>query len=370
MDAEAKISNKNPSKTSYSLPLRLLHKVWHFFATSPFFWGQQQNHIGLSIGHKNVIAVELDKQDEVPKIVRFSIREVLTDTENYLPELLKEMFRTDSLSTNFVAASLSGKSVIVRFVKFLKMHKKDLRSALEYEAEKYIPFDLEQVFMDFAILEQDENSKHLDIALVVAKRECVTDLLRVCKEAELVLKAIDIDSLACFNTFVFSYPEESKKTCALINIGAKVTNLLICTGGQPSFCRDVFFGGEDVSAGLSKKMNITYEDADKVKYDFNNRADEEKKVYFRELISYLLTEIKLSIDYFIKQNQGGQIEKIYITGGTSEIDYLLQVFEDVLGVRTERMDPLRNIMIDDSIDNQLVNKYLASLAVPIGLALR
>jgi len=354
---------KNPKKT--------VHKMYNFLKKSTFFWGPQQNDVGVSIGHQNIIAVELDKMQEVPRITRLAVHEITKDNAD-ISEILKEIFQNSGFSNNYINTSLSGKSVIVRFIKFPKMNKKELRSALEFEAEKYIPFDITDVYLDFDILNSDTTKKYLDIALVAAKKDAVNQLLANCKDANLNIKVIDNDSFACFNSFLAAYPEEKMKTTALINIGAKLTNLMIVYQGLPGFSRDLYFGGDDITLGLSKKLQVDISEASKLKYNLKATKNENIKIIVREILNYLMTEIKLSFDYFETQTQKEKrsVETIYIIGGSSQLEGLVELIEETLKIKTVHFEPLRSIIVEDSVDKKLLKQYEASLAVPIGLAIR
>ncbi len=353
-------------------PKNIANKVYDFIKKSSFFWGPQQNDIGVSIGHQNIIAVELDKTQEVPHIKRLAVHEITQESAD-ISEILRQMFHDAGFSNNCINTSLSGKSVIVRFIKFPKMNKKELRSALAFEAEKYIPFDINDVYLDFDILDSDTASKkYLDIALVAAKKDAVHQLLSNCKDANLSIKVIDNDSFACFNSFLAAYPEEKMKTTALINIGAKLTNLMIVYQGLPAFSRDLYFGGDDITLGLSKKLQVDIKEATKLKYNLKTTKNANIKTAISEILHYLMTEIRLSFDYFETQTQKEKrsVEDIYIIGGSSQLEGLVELIEETLKIKTVHFEPLRCIILDDSVDKKLIKQYEASLAVPIGLAIR
>jgi type IV pilus assembly protein PilM len=354
-----------------SSPKGVLQSLWAAFKKSTFIWGPQLNDIGLSVGHRNIVAVEIDKTGDFPRLVKCGVREVSTDNPN-VSALLREMFDTEHFSNSYVNTSISGKSIIIRFIRFPKMQKKELRTSLEFEAEKYIPFAVNQVYMDFDIIGSDDNSKFIDVALVAAKREGVDDVLQMCKNAGLTPRIIDVDSFACMNTFLTAYPEEVGKTVALVNIGAKITNVIVMDKGTPAFSRDVYFGGDDITGSLSKKLHIDLQAAAKIKYNLKKEKDENIALIIREILGYLMTELKLSFDYFENQEQKkkSKIEAVYLIGGTSRLEGIDGILSQGLGTSVQILDPLRCVTVDPSIDQNLLNTYSASLAVPIGLALR
>ena len=350
---------------------RSLSSLWDTIKKSSFIWGPQLNDVGVSIGHRNIIVVEIDNKENIPRLVKFAVREVSSDNPN-ISSILKELFETEGISNSLINTSISGKSIIVRFIRFPKMGKKDLKNSLQYEAEKYIPFDVSQVYLDYDIVGDEENKKFYDIALVAAKREGVDDLLLSCKSADLGVKVIDVDSFACLNTFLCAYPEEVKSTVALVNIGARITNLLIMSQGVPAFSRDVYFGGDDITAGLSKRLHIAITEAAQLKFNLKEIDDSNVKIIIREILAYLITEMKLSFDYFQNQDPKKQqkINKVYLIGGTSRLEGLKDIIQQAIDVPTHFFDPLRCVTIDPALDHNQLNDYSASLAVPIGLALR
>lgn len=347
--------------------------LWNAFKKSSFIWGAKINDIGLSVGHRNIIAIELDKSYEIPRIVGFAVREITSENPN-ISSIIREMFESGDFSNSYVNTSITGKSIITRFIRFPKMTKKELRASLEYEAEKYIPFDVSQVYLDFDVIDADETKKFVEVVLVAAKKEGIDNVLASCNSSGLTVKLIDVDSFACLNTFLTAYPEERKKTVALLNIGAKITNLLIITKGVPAFSRDVYFGGDDITLGLSKKMHIDVSEAARLKYKFKATDDTEVKIIIREILGYLLTEMKLSFDYYQNQNQEQKkkslIESVYLIGGTSRLECIDSLLQDSIEIPVHILDPLRCVAVAENIDHELLNKYCASLAVPIGLALR
>jgi type IV pilus assembly protein PilM len=372
MDLKDQMSQASgPPEQLKKSPGNYLKILWDAFKKSSFIWGPQINDIGLSVGHRNIVALELDKSQEIPRIVRFAVREITSENPN-ISAIIREMFESEGFTNSYVNTSISGKSIIIRFIRFPKMTKKELRTSLEYEAEKYIPFDVSQVYLDFDLIETDEKNKFVEVVLVAAKKEGINDVLTSCKAAGLTVKLIDVDSFACLNTFVTAYPEEKTKTVALLNIGAKITNLLVMSNGVPAFSRDVYFGGDDITLGLSKKMHIDVHAAAQLKYNFKGTDDTDVKLIIREILGYLLTEMKLSFDYYQNQDQKkkAQIEAVYLIGGTSRLEGIDVLLQDSIGVPVTILDPLRCVTVAENIDHELLNNYCASLAVPIGLALR
>ncbi len=358
----------------FFLPLKLSNikdKLVASVRKSSLLWEPQENNIGLSIGHKNVIIVEIDFSADPPVLVNVSVKELTADNPN-ISDVIKEMYEEKNFSSVFVDTSISGKSIIVRFIKMPKMQRKDMANALLFEAEKYIPFDVSQIYLGFDILNADAiNSKMVDVALVAAKKEGVDNIIETANKAGIMLNSIDIDSFACLNTFLFSYPEYSGNIVAIINIGARVTNLLICSKGKPVFSRDIYFGGDDITIGIKKRFAIGEPDALKLKLALEN-ADQDIKSSVKEILSYLLNEISLSFDYYHSQNKDEAlvVESIFLTGGTSSLFGIEKLFFEKFNISVNLLNPLKNISVGPDVDIDELTKVRGSLAVAVGSALR
>lgn len=360
-------SEKADKQTAPAIKTSFFGRIRKYIANSSFLWGQQYNDISVSVGHKNITAIELDKTGDLPVICGFQRKAFESDQP--VSEQLKSIFSGRNFTNRFAITSLCGKSVIVRFVNFPVMPKKDLRSALEFEAEKYIPFDIDNVYMDFAIISEDTKKKSLNVAIVVAKKESINDLVNDFKNADIIIKDINIDSFAAYNTFCYSYPEELENVTALLNIGAKVSSLMVINDGTPAFSRDIYFGGDDLTAALSKKIHLPEVKAEEIKKEISADSDAELKVGYREALNYLLQEVKLSLDYFSKQFDSKKVTKIFMTGGATANTYLSEVVAQVINIPVENIDPLRNVLVSEKIESSLLNAHAASLTVPLGLAL-
>lgn len=331
---------------------------------------QSKPTVGLDIGSSSIKAVELKSVDSELELINF----IVTPFEKDIPrkdlaEAIKKTFAETNFESRKVNTSISGQAVIVRYIQLPRMSEQDLRSAIRFEAEKHIPFKIDEVILDCQILESDSGDNKMRVLLAAAKKKFIEDHIKLLSDAGLEVRLIDVDSLALINAFQANLSPSAKgATCAILNIGASRTNINIVKDGSSYFSRDVMSGGNDLTQAISEKMNIDFSEAERLKCQ-----REEKKGKVSEIIQpaldNLAAEVRLSFDYYESQFEKG-INKLYLSGGSCNLPGLDKFLADSLGVSVESWDPLSVLSINAQIDQAQLTPLRAQLPIAIGLAIR
>lgn len=333
--------------------------------------GKKEFHIGLDIGTRLIKALELSSENAVCKLTKLHFTEITPpatpeNTAKALAELL-EAFKPNTTEVNI---SLSAPSSIVRFINMPRMKEEDLRNSLRFEAEKYIPFNINEVFIDAAILEEDAKEKNqMRVLLAAAKKDVVNSRIEMLKEAGLSVAVIDIDSFACFNAFCncAGSPDESK-SAALLNIGYTQTNVVIARGAQPFFTRDIQIAAIDMAKSISKAFGTEEKESDKFIFE---PGEKEAQVLdaARPVLGNLVDELRLSFGYY--ENQYGKgIDEIYVSGGAAKLPGILIYLEENFGTKPMTWNPFSKFEISPEADAKLLENSGAQFGVSAGLAIR
>jgi len=289
---------------------------------------------------------------------------------------IKEILRHAAFKTKRVITSVSGRSVIVRYVTMAQMPAEDLRQAIKFEADKYIPFEVDEVVMDTQILEDslgDSSSPEMKVLLVAVRKSLVEEHLHLLQEAGLQSSIIDVDAFAIGNAFEMRARAQgglpAEKVVALIDIGANKTNINILKGSISYFTREVYLAGNDFTEAVSRKFNLDTQEAERLKCAPAEQAPEVEEAILPTLDD-LGNEIQLSFDYF--ENQFDRVvEEVYISGGSAQLPGLQRAFEGAFEKSVVFWNPLENLEVrPDRIDVKTLNQYAGQLAVTIGLASR
>ncbi len=274
-----------------------------------------------------------------------------------------------------VRVSVKGQSVIVRFVQFPKMKMEELRSAITYEAENYIPFKLDEVILDFYVLEESVPGANgggdmMNVLLIAVKKEEIYPLIKDFQDAELQVELIDIDTLAAINALEFLYPDEFKTSVALMDLGKEVSSLSVIRDGKPRFIRDISFGGIDIQKRLRRKLGLSLADAEKIIGHLDEISPEALQV-LKEGYETLCTDLKVTLDYYQGQTPDGKpVEKFFLAGGSGNHQLMVETFNAHLGVPVQAIEVLSRVELAPSIDKALLEKNQRLLAVALGLCLR
>jgi type IV pilus assembly protein PilM len=285
-----------------------------------------------------------------------------------LADSLKELIRKAKIKTKDVTVGLAGhSSVIVKRVSLPEMSEEELSESIKFEAEQYIPFDIEDVNLDFQILGPKEEPGQMDVILVAVKKDIVNDFLSVVKEAGLNPVIVDINSFALENIYEVNYEIEPDKNIAIVNIGASTINMNILKGGLSVFIRDSAVGSNIHTEALQREFNITYETAERLKKGepVENVSSEDALSAIELASEEIIGEVKRSREYFNED-----INEVILSGGCALIKDFPKLLADKLGIEVKVMNPFKNIKIPKRFDITYIEEIVPLAAVAAGLALR
>ncbi len=321
---------------------------------------------GLDIGTQSIKCVKLKVNGSGSELVGFDLQESQLDPT----EIIKRIKHTQG--ADLVNISFCGASTIIRYVNFLKMSKVELKGALKFEAQKHIPFSVEEVYLDAEILKDDLPENKMLVLIAAIKKELISQRIKVLENAGLRSSIIDIDSLALVNAFNFNYPKTDLaeyKTICLLNIGSTITNVNILDNGVVRLSRDIHSGGANFTKKLMDIFEVDFNAAEELK--INPPPDKVAKINscVESVLTDLAAEIRTSFDYYESQNTANVV-KIFLSGGASKINGLKEMLATCLGIPVDCWDPFKQIKIADTIDAQELNKFSSQFNVAVGLALR
>jgi type IV pilus assembly protein PilM len=342
--------------------------------------------VGLDIGSSSVKAVEIkskghDKGFElrglgVAPIPSEAIVQGAFLNSSAIVSAIGEAVEVGRIKTKEVAVAVSGHSVIVKKVSLPAMNREELEDQIQWEAEQYIPFDVNEVHLDFQILDTSEDEGQMDVLLVAAKRDLVDDYVQVIQEAGLIPACVDVAAFAVENAYEMNYTTEPDEVVALVNIGAQVVNINVVQNGIPAFTRDIPTGGNQYTEEIQKSLSISFEEAERIKLggsatDQNQEVvPQEVELAIRSVTDTVIGEIARSLDFFTATAAESRINRVLLSGGGAGISGLDASFAERSGLEVELMNPLARMLPSKGFDPDYLSSVGSSLAVCIGLASR
>jgi len=332
--------------------------------------------IGLDIGSRVIKAVELTREGHGFVMTGYGQTEVLSEDQR--PDAILEVLRDNAFHTKRVVTAVYGKSVIVRYLSMMRMPDEDLRNAIRYEADKYIPFDVEDVVLDSQPFREDGSGETADaemrVLLVAVKRALIEDHVSLLSGLGLQPTIIDVDSFAVGNAFELArggalFEEDNNRAIALLDIGANKTNINIFYGGTSYFTREIYLAGDDFTHAIAKRLGLDVESAEHRKREPGDHPEEVMEAVMPSFDD-LANEILLSFDYFENQFDR-EVEEVYLSGGGARMAGIDEALERTLNRPMHRWDPTEGIEVHEgAVDYSVVKNNAGQLAVAIGLASR
>ncbi len=353
------------------------------------FKGKQTGLIAIDISATGVKLLELAKirsgyelksMCTVP-LPRDAIVENTVIDSMAVSQALLDALETAEPSTRTVVMAVSGNAVIIKTIQVPTTTEFDLETIIEFEADKHVPYDIEDVYLDFQILgPTEEDPESMDVVLVACKREIVDDFQLVLSEAGLEAKCVDCAVFALENAaemmglldageVVESFDEDEEGSAvALINVGANLVNVNIIKNGQMAFVRDQFYGGENLTEEIQKEHNLGYQAAEELK---KNSFEEVSPEAVERFYVGLVSEMVRSLDFYSANHGEAPVRQIYLSGGGALIPDIATEVEQRIGITTEVVNPLKKVKVNKKkFDMDEVERIGAMMMVPIGLALR
>lgn len=340
-----------------------------------------KDSIGLDIGSSYIKAVKLKEAKGGYELELFHLHplppELIVDGSIIdslrLVDSLKEMIKTAGIKTKNAVISISGhSSVIIKRISLPEMTEEELSESIKFEAEQYVPFDIEDVNLDFQIIGPKEEPGQMDVILVAVKKDIINEYISVVREAGLNPIIVDIGSFALENMYAINYEVESDRNVALLNIGASTINTIILKGGMSVFTRDSSLGSNLHTEALQREFNISYENAERLKRGeaVENISPEDAQAVIESASEEILNEIIRSFDYYRDATVHEDISEVVLCGGCPLISNFVSMIAERSGIETRLAEPFRNIKISRKFDMTYIEEIAPMLAVAVGLALR
>ncbi len=340
--------------------------------------------VGLDIGSSAVKAVELKAVAKGYKVAAYACEAVPPDSivdgaiidAGAVAGAIRRMFDGNkSFKTTDVCASLSGNAVIVKKITLPVMTESELSESIYWEAEQYIPFDVQDVNLDYQILDPGtgpDSRGSMEVLLVAAKKEKIGDYTGVIAQAGRTPIIVDVDAFALQNAYEVNYGLSAPQVVVLLNAGASAVNINILYGDQSVFTRDISMGGNAYTEAVQKELDLPFESAEQLKKGIpvDGATFEDAQPVLRAVTDNLLLEIQKTFDFYRASAATDHIDRIVVSGGASRVEGFREMLHERFACPVEEFDPFRAVDWDAKKLGGDPADVAATAAVAVGLALR
>ncbi len=338
--------------------------------------------VGLDIGSSAIKAVELRAAGRAFKVVAYGREPLPADSivdgaiidGAAVADAIKRLFEKRKIRTRDVAASLSGNAVIVKKITLPLMTEAELAESIYWEAEQYIPFDIQDVNLDYQVLERGDpaGKSTMDVLLVAAKKEKIADYTGVIAQAGRTAVVLDVDAFALQNAYEANYGVDASAVVVLLNVGASATTINILNGEQSVFTRDISIGGNAYTEALQRELNLPYDRADALKRgeEGEGATFEDARPVLRAVTENVMLEIQKTFDFYKASAASDRVDRIVVSGGASRGESFTETLAERFNAPVDVFDPFKKITFDPRKLGGADPDAGATSAVAVGLALR
>lgn len=333
---------------------------------------QRKSIVGLDIGTSCIKAVELTREKYDYVITGYAQIDVHHEASRQ--DAIAELMAAARFRTKRIATAVSGKNVVFRYINMPEMSDDKLQQAVRLEADKYIPFDVDDVEIGAQRLEAagEGGNGEMKVLLVAAKKATVSDHSRLLTELGLQPVCVGVDGFALGNAWelgdlVNPGVQDPGRTVALVDIGATKASINILRDNISHFAREVPIGGQDLTNAIVRRLGVEATQAEDLKRDPGDQGAIVQEA-IAQTLEDLGNEVNLSFDFFENQFDG-EVQEVWLTGGTSLLPMLEENFEKIFEKRTKTWNPIEGLKVrSDNVDVEALNQLSPQLAVAVGLA--
>lgn len=341
-------------------------------------FGRAKTTVGLDIGSGLIKLVVINHGSGEPVLSKVAFTAVADDAivegevmdPGLVADAIKGLFETAGIKPKQVVTAVGGRDVIIKKISMDRMKEAEAREVIRWEAEQHVPFDMDNVELDFQILDPNDDGLQMTVLLVAAKRELVETKLALLSDVGIQPSIVDVDSFALHNAFELNYPDAMRGVVGLVNIGHEMTNVNILEDGVPVLTRDLPVGTRRLREDLQRERGISAAEADRILQGmessdalapFLGPRAEELAVGVERAAAFLQTASR----------SAAGLSRLYLSGGGSRIPGLSRILADRLRLPVELANPIERLRVADGVfDAMNVDDVSPLLMLPVGLALR
>ena len=334
--------------------------------------------VGLDIGSGLIKLVAISHASGGPVLTKVAFAAVPSDAivdgevmdPGIVTESIKGLLAAAGLKTKKIVTAVGGRDVIIKKIAMDRMKDTEAREVIRWGAEQHVPFGMDNVEIDFQILDPEGDGLQMTVLLVAAKRELVEHKVALLADAGLQPSVIDVDAFALHNAFEINYPEAMRGVVGLVNIGHETTNINILDEGVPVLTRDIPIGTRRFKEDLQRERGLSSDEADRL------LQGAEESSALDPMLESRGEELAVGIERaaaFLQSasRSAGGIGRIFTTGGGARIPRLNKVLSDRLRIPVQLANPIEKLQVADGVfDAHSVDEVAPLLMLPIGLALR
>lgn len=333
-------------------------------------FGQKNSLLGVDIGSSSIKIVQIDRGDN-PQLVTYGMVDIpapissqTTDEQvHQIADLLKNLMEKAHVTTKDCIMSLPNSAVFTSVIDMPKMGDKEMESAMQFEAKKYVPLPFSEVTLSWTIISDNDDGSTSKVLLIAVPNQIRDIYIKLFQLAGLNLEIIEIEALSLIRALVV----DRTKNDVIIDIGAKVTGLNFVRHGSLQLTRNLSIGGDTITDRIAQALNLSIPRAEQFKRDFGLQGTDFLPEAVKPVLSVIKTEVAQIMGIYKAHDVN--TDRIVLVGGGAQLPGIAEYFSTELSVPAVLGDTLAQVSYDESV-KPILSRYSLHLAIAVGLAIR
>ena len=339
--------------------------------------------VALDIGSSSIKMVESSTEKSRYQLLNLgtaplppkAIQNNMVVDQRSVVDAIRRVVQEHNVKGKNVISAVPGRAAIMKKVQMPRQEESELEANVEFEANSVIPENLENVNLDYQVLNLAEGGSKMDVMLVAVKKEIVNSYTDAIEEAGLIPAVMDVDYFAMENMYEASYTSEKiGGVVGLIHMGARYTSITLLQNGVSTFTGDLPIGGEEFTDGIRRELNISYEAAEKFKVtgELEGRKGLDVEALLKPMAENVIEEIRRTVSLYgaVGSDDGDGLKHIYLSGGSANLPGFSALLGARMGVPVSLAEPFRGFVVNKSIDRTYLANAAPSFVVGAGLSIR
>ena len=294
---------------------------------------------------------------------------------NVLAAAIKAVVKQSGTRAKHAAVAVAGSSVITKVISLpAGLSDKEMEEQIELEADQYIPYSLDEVNIDFTVLDETEDKPNMvDVLLAASRRENVEDRVAALEMAGLKAAIVDVEAYAVENAFTLLEDQvegyDLDRAVAIVDIGATMTTFHAIHKKRIIYTREQGFGGKQLTEEIQRRYGLSYEEAGLAK-KHGGLPDNYAKEVLAPFKDALVQQITRALQFFASSNTHRNLEQIILAGGCASIPRIARAVEQQLKLETVIVNPFLNMRVSNKVNSQSLSNDTPTMMIAAGLALR
>lgn len=335
------------------------------------------DHFGLDIGSDTIKIVQLEQKKDSAVLVAAGVARNPLGSLNFddekgvvaVAEAIKKLKTEARVTTNFVVAALPERNIFSQTIELPKMSGDELAKAIPWEAEDIIPQPINEVNLDWKIIEDGESVKNnkIKVLLIAAPSVLVNKYQQVLKLADLTTLSLETEGLAIVRCLG---KQINGGDVALVNMGTKSLDIILVKHGDLFLSRQLPSAGEAITRAVSNTLGLDFVTAEEYKktYGLSSQLEGKVEAAIRPILSVIADEIKKALRFYEEKNEISP-KMMIVFGGTALLPGIIEYFAQILNLEVQVADPL-TLVFDDQPNLQSFRAISPLLTVACGLAMK